>query len=201
MAKKCVLPSKPKNIIKQPYLGAFVKEPVAGLYKWIADIDFSSLYPSIVKTFKLSAETLVGTVANYQEITLYLLAKHYNISDLKYVYDNLLPKYLNYGLLYYDNLEEVKSINKLGNDIKIDVSLHPIYKDEFESNFESLDEFIEWLKRRNYAFLPNGIIVDQNKDDAIIASVISDVMNSRTKYKKMMFEYAKKENEELEKNI
>ena len=54
-----ILPSKPKHINKTKFLGAYVKSPQTGLFKWIADLDFKSLYPSIVKTFKLSNETIV----------------------------------------------------------------------------------------------------------------------------------------------
>lgn len=41
-----------------PYVGGFVKEPIAGLHEDIAVMDFRSLYPSIIATFNISPETL-----------------------------------------------------------------------------------------------------------------------------------------------
>jgi DNA polymerase I/DNA polymerase-2 len=40
-----------------PYVGGFVKEPIAGLHEDIAVMDFRSLYPSIIATFNISPET------------------------------------------------------------------------------------------------------------------------------------------------
>ena len=38
-------------------LGAYVKVPVPGRYKWIYDLDLTSLYPSIIMTLNISPET------------------------------------------------------------------------------------------------------------------------------------------------
>ena len=38
--------------------GAFVKEPIPGLYNWIVSVDLTSLYPSIIMLLNLSPETL-----------------------------------------------------------------------------------------------------------------------------------------------
>jgi DNA polymerase elongation subunit (family B) len=40
--------------------GAFVKDPIPGLYKWVVSFDLTSLYPSIIMQYNLSAETAVG---------------------------------------------------------------------------------------------------------------------------------------------
>jgi DNA polymerase elongation subunit (family B) len=40
-------------------VGGFVKEPIPALYEWIVTMDLTSLYPSIIRTFNLSPETLV----------------------------------------------------------------------------------------------------------------------------------------------
>jgi DNA polymerase elongation subunit (family B) len=39
--------------------GAFVKNPIPGLYKWIVSLDLTSLYPSIIMQYNLSTETAV----------------------------------------------------------------------------------------------------------------------------------------------
>ena len=47
------------------FTGAYVKEPKPGLYKWVYDLDLTSLYPSIIMTINISPETKVGKVKNY----------------------------------------------------------------------------------------------------------------------------------------
>jgi DNA polymerase Pol2 len=58
-----IIPNQPKweEIERRrafsPYIGGFVKEPIAGLHDDIAVMDFRSLYPSIIATFNISPET------------------------------------------------------------------------------------------------------------------------------------------------
>lgn len=47
--------------------GAFVKEPVPGLYKWVYDIDLTSLYPSNIISLNISPETKFARILNYSE--------------------------------------------------------------------------------------------------------------------------------------
>ena len=47
--------------------GAYVKDPVPGLYKWIYDLDLTSLYPSIIMSLNISPETKVGVIQNWDE--------------------------------------------------------------------------------------------------------------------------------------
>jgi DNA polymerase elongation subunit (family B) len=46
------------------YAGGYLKDPVPGLYEWIIDLDFSSLYPSIIRSLNMGIETLVGRVVH-----------------------------------------------------------------------------------------------------------------------------------------
>ena len=47
--------------------GAYVKAPVPGLYKWIYDLDLTSLYPSIIMTLNISPETKIGVISNWNQ--------------------------------------------------------------------------------------------------------------------------------------
>jgi DNA polymerase elongation subunit (family B) len=47
--------------------GAYVMPPVPGLYKWIYDLDLTSLYPSILMSLNISPETKIGVVPNWNE--------------------------------------------------------------------------------------------------------------------------------------
>ena len=52
------------------YAGGYLLDPVPGLYSNLSDLDFTSLYPSIIKSLNLGVETLMGrivTVNNYEQ--------------------------------------------------------------------------------------------------------------------------------------
>lgn len=51
----------PENFSKdgEGIAGAYVKEPIPGKYRWVVSMDLTSLYPSIVRMYNMSPETLV----------------------------------------------------------------------------------------------------------------------------------------------
>lgn len=46
------------------YAGGYLKDPIPGLYEWVIDLDFTSLYPSIIRSLNIGIETLVGRIVN-----------------------------------------------------------------------------------------------------------------------------------------
>lgn len=55
---------------KDGYAGGYLLEPIPGLYSNLSDLDFTSLYPSIIKSLNLGVETLVGRITtknNYEQ--------------------------------------------------------------------------------------------------------------------------------------
>lgn len=50
------------------FAGAYVKDPIPGLYEWVFDEDMASLYPSIIRTLNISPETKVGRVENWDSV-------------------------------------------------------------------------------------------------------------------------------------
>lgn len=54
-----VFPKNEFNSQKSTYEGAFVFEPKPGLYAWVSSFDFASLYPTIIRQFKISIENFV----------------------------------------------------------------------------------------------------------------------------------------------
>ena len=51
-------------ILLAEYAGGYLKDPVPGLYEWVIDLDFTSLYPSIIRSLNMGIETLVGRVVH-----------------------------------------------------------------------------------------------------------------------------------------
>jgi DNA polymerase elongation subunit (family B) len=50
------------------FTGAFVKEPIPGLYDWIYSADITSLYPSTIMTLNVSPETKVGKIEGWDKL-------------------------------------------------------------------------------------------------------------------------------------
>ena len=51
-----------KHSTKGAFEGAFVKPVITGFHKWMASFDYTSLYPSIMRTFNISYETFVKMI-------------------------------------------------------------------------------------------------------------------------------------------
>lgn len=47
---------------KEWFPGAYVIDPKMGLYSWLIDLDYRSLYPSIILSYNIGPETLIGKV-------------------------------------------------------------------------------------------------------------------------------------------
>ena len=66
-----VSPNKPtttnpslKERTEDDYAGGYLKDPIPGLYEWVIDLDFTSLYPSIIRSLNIGIETLIGRIVN-----------------------------------------------------------------------------------------------------------------------------------------
>jgi DNA polymerase elongation subunit (family B) len=61
----------PKTVKKKDsYAGGYLLDPIPGLYSDVSDLDFTSLYPSIIKSLNLGIETLMGRIVtknNYEQ--------------------------------------------------------------------------------------------------------------------------------------
>jgi DNA polymerase elongation subunit (family B) len=68
--KNIVSPNKPTTMNpalkagNEEYAGGYLKDPVPGLYEWVSDLDFTSLYPSIIRNLNMGIETLVACIKN-----------------------------------------------------------------------------------------------------------------------------------------
>ena len=58
MKANVVIPPKSNEDKKAKFEGAFVKEPLIGLHKWVASFDLNSLYPHLIMQYNISPETL-----------------------------------------------------------------------------------------------------------------------------------------------
>ena len=57
--KGVVIPPKEKTDKDEKYAGAYVKEPIPGVYDWVVSFDLNSLYPHLIMQYNISPETLL----------------------------------------------------------------------------------------------------------------------------------------------
>lgn len=55
-----VIPPKKQSNFKGKYAGAYVKQPQVGAHKWVVSFDLTSLYPSMMRQWNMSPDTIVG---------------------------------------------------------------------------------------------------------------------------------------------
>lgn len=60
---------------REGYEGAFVVEPITGMYEWVASFDFASLYPSIMRQWNISPESYVKNIIPGEEYNAELYTK------------------------------------------------------------------------------------------------------------------------------
>jgi len=59
-----VIPPKEENVKEEKYDGAYVKDPIIGLHKWIVSFDINSLYPHLIIQYNISPEKIIGVKSN-----------------------------------------------------------------------------------------------------------------------------------------
>lgn len=58
--KNIAIPPTTNNLKTHKYMGAFVKEPLVGMHKWIASFDLTSLYPHLIMQWNISPDTIIN---------------------------------------------------------------------------------------------------------------------------------------------
>ena len=56
--RNIVIPPKDRTEKNEKYAGAYVKEPIPGVYDWVVSFDLNSLYPHLIMQYNISPETL-----------------------------------------------------------------------------------------------------------------------------------------------
>jgi DNA polymerase elongation subunit (family B) len=57
--RNIVIPPKERSDKDSKYAGAYVKEPIPGVYEYVVSFDLNSLYPHLIMGYNISPETLV----------------------------------------------------------------------------------------------------------------------------------------------
>tara|TARA_Y100000389_G_scaffold109138_1_gene106213 strand:+ start:818 stop:3310 length:2493 start_codon:yes stop_codon:yes gene_type:complete len=57
--KNIVIPQKKDHKKAEQFEGAYVKDPIVGMHKWVMSFDLNSLYPHLIMQYNISPETLI----------------------------------------------------------------------------------------------------------------------------------------------
>ena len=97
--KGIIIPPKTDTIKSSQFIGAYVKEPKPGMYKWGSSFDLDGLYPHLIMMYNLSPETLVTGDRLPNEVAAWHSENIQNISI-----DGLLHEKLDTSILRKYNL-------------------------------------------------------------------------------------------------
>jgi len=132
---------------KDSYAGGYLLDPIPGLYSDVSDLDFTSLYPSIIKSLNLGVETLMGRIVtknNYEQYNSLEQLKKRDPEEKIHI--QKLNKY-NYRLK--DAHIQIGSLIRLIEDNEWTISASGAF---FRTDKKSIScEVLEdWFEKRNY---------------------------------------------------
>lgn len=202
----------PPNIKKEKtkeFLGAFVKDPLFGRHGWILTFDLTSLYPSLIRMFGMSPETLVDrevgsdAFANMEErMTIKRnIESVENIINRKSFGDNtLLSEDLDLTVQFTSNhLDQLKSLD----NVSIITVLDQLKSAEqfFDSGhnhifgvstvldnintFVNMEANLDWAKAKNVTVAGNGSTYDKSVN-GVIPEAMTFLFNYRVQLKTQM---------------
>jgi len=119
-------------IKKEKYPGAFVFEPIPGIYNYITDFDFASLYPSLILTYNIGVNSFVMKT---KDLTLGY--------ELAYYPENLPDKIPVIIDPLFEKREMVVPKEKLLERIKKDKLVHTINGCFFKNHDSHLSSFAQ----------------------------------------------------------
>lgn len=90
--RNLVFPQEKKERRRESYEGAFVFNPTPDLYEWVGSFDFNSLYPTIMRQFKISIENFITKDKNFKPNPQQVKCASGAVFDASY--EPLLPEIL-----------------------------------------------------------------------------------------------------------
>ena len=89
--KNMVIPPNEKHSKNAAYIGAYVKDPLNGMHRWVASFDLNSLYPHLIMQYNISPETLLEP-SDYDNV-------HHNLISSGISIDSLLERAVDTSML------------------------------------------------------------------------------------------------------
>lgn len=62
--QRIVIPQRKHTPKENQIIGAYVKDPIVGMHKWVVSFDLNSLYPHLIMQYNISPETYAGHISS-----------------------------------------------------------------------------------------------------------------------------------------
>ena len=152
--------------------GAYVKEPKVGMYDWVVDLDYTSLYPFIIMNMNISPDTKRGNVTNWDDIIIYEPSATDDENDAVNIIDPSLSADVVYNNSFYQfSHEELKQFLVDNNLI---ISNHGVLFSKDEQGI--FPEILTWIFQQR----------KQYKESMIKASKRGDKVNKNLYFNKQL---------------
>ena len=160
---------KEEDLSKESLPGAYVKQGVGGLYGYVVDFDFTSLYPSIIRSCNIGPNTFIACLSNEKQ------SERLQLSDKE-------DKEIHYfNKIAYD---WIYNRDKVPNDIRI--SFNPI-SDNRDFKIISKEKLEKFLIDNDAIITVSGsIFKGHDNETSFFNEILKYLMESRQKYKKLM---------------
>tara|TARA_B100001094_G_C18196268_1_gene811327 strand:+ start:272 stop:2080 length:1809 start_codon:yes stop_codon:yes gene_type:complete len=193
LGKGIIPPKKGKMPYRNPldpkpsYAGGYLFCPKAGIYNNMFDLDFTSLYPTIIMTVNIGNETMVGRID---------IPESFNEKDESLKDFIPITKKVNYeGKEVWNCRCALSDLKQMDPDKKLNVIS---YKESKEGTSQPLKvkDLLRYIEKNKWTISANGVMFS-SKTESVLSTILKKWFNERVMYKDQMKEAKKAGNKEL----
>lgn len=133
MDNKIVIPPSRRSSKSDAYVGAYVKEPKPGMYKWVVSYDLASMYPHLIMQYNLGPDTIIRRGAIDIDVNE-IVKSGGSIPQTRIAYENNAALAAN-GFMFKKDKESF--MNKLMQKMYVDRSKYKKLMIEAEKEYEN----------------------------------------------------------------
>jgi len=162
---KMVVPNKPMREGEYHYSdalefsGAYVKDPIPGMYHWLVDLDATSMYPSIIMTLNISPECKVAKLEDWNNSDFQKgIEKQYKIA--------LGDKSIEFNKTEFEKFITQENLGVSSNGVLYELTKKGIIPEILEVWFDERTEMKKLVKKHGKELNSDGSInmhYDKNK--------------------------------------
>jgi len=164
------------------YQGAYVKEPIPGIYEYVIPFDFTSLYPTLIAAYNIDYSTFVIDDSIPDEKCNVMEWSEEHVYD---IHDCIYCKRETRG-------ERASTHNKLlKSDFTTTITCDHCFK-TYSQTFKDLVLQPTTIKKKDKIALPTKLFIDEyryrflKEPQGVLPTIIMNLLNARTKVRKQM---------------
>ena len=145
--------------------GAYVRDPIPSLHKYVVDFDFSSLYPSLIKTYNIGPDTYIGRLVDDPNFI-----DEYRFCDIA--------------------IDIIYNRNNLDTNKMVYMIADPLSATKRRLVKVRLDKLLERIEKKQIIINISGcLFINQSEKMSFLNEIITDISELRTKYKNLMKQF------------